>query len=297
MTDCAVLLERLLEAYVQDRLPRPATRQTLTRIVRVFTADTGLTDILSVTTQGLFDWRDRVLQRASTETWNTYHRHLRLLGNFGVKRGLIQINPFAEVRSIRTGRRRKKIITKDLLRAALAEDQLSPTWFWTTVIRAIYFTGIRRAQVIGLTWGDIHLRSKQINLAASSNKTDCDHEIPLPPQIEQDLIDLYAASVRASGRVGKADQVFNVTLFNSRYAGDRMTAEQLSGFFRRLSDRLGAPISAHRLRHTLATDMIEVTDVRTVQQQLGHRDVTTTLTFYVHPDMDRMRRAIEALSI
>jgi len=47
-----------------------------------------------------------------------------------------------------------------------------------------------------------------------------------------------------------------------------MRDEQVSGFFRRLSARLGESISAHRLRHSMATHLAGSGDYKTLQEIL-----------------------------
>ncbi len=74
-----------------------------------------------------------------------------------------------------------------------------------------------------------------------------------------------------------------------------MTFDQLGATFRRLSKATNIRISPHRLRHTMATELAASKDIRTLQELLGHTNISTTMQ-YVHPDMDRMRSLLEAFS-
>lgn len=59
---------------------------------------------------------------------------------------------------------------------------------------------------------------------------------------------------------------------------------------------LGRPVHPHILRHTFASKLMRVTDMRTVQELLGHSDITST-QIYTHPNEDDKKIAIERLSI
>lgn len=55
---------------------------------------------------------------------------------------------------------------------------------------------------------------------------------------------------------------------------------------------LGRPVNPHMLRHTFATKLMRVTDMRTVQELLGHKDITST-QIYTHPNADDKVKAIK----
>lgn len=56
----------------------------------------------------------------------------------------------------------------------------------------------------------------------------------------------------------------------------------------------GFHVHPHMLRHTFATRLMRVTDIRTVQMLLGHKNLTST-QIYTHPSTDDLFKAIKKL--
>jgi len=56
----------------------------------------------------------------------------------------------------------------------------------------------------------------------------------------------------------------------------------------------GTVITPHTLRHTFATRLLRVTNLRTVQLALGHARIGTT-EIYTHPNQDDLRKAISQI--
>ncbi|HUX46462.1 MAG TPA: tyrosine-type recombinase/integrase [Desulfosporosinus sp.] len=57
---------------------------------------------------------------------------------------------------------------------------------------------------------------------------------------------------------------------------------------------LNRPVNPHMLRHTFASKLMRVTDMRTVQELLGHSNISTT-QIYTHPNEDDKKKAIERM--
>ncbi len=57
---------------------------------------------------------------------------------------------------------------------------------------------------------------------------------------------------------------------------------------------LGKPVNPHLLRHTFATRLSRVANIRTVQLLLGHNNLSST-QIYTHPDAEDLRKAIDSV--
>jgi len=78
-----------------------------------------------------------------------------------------------------------------------------------------------------------------------------------------------------------------------------LDGEQVARFFRKLSNLSGVKISAHRLRHTMATAVAqsgENPDIKSLQYILGHVDVRTTME-YVEPKREHLSAVLDKLEI
>ena len=295
-----ITAEHLLQSYLLENVVRPETARTYGQAVRRWTEETGISYIDAITREDVLNWRNEVLSRARPETWNKYRRHLRALFNYAVEQGWITTNLFSSVSAARTGVRLKKTVDVEVVRKALAyldgdDETLRPGWFWAMVIRAIWFTGVRRRQIAELRWGDLNLEAGTWLIRSETSKTHREWQLPLAPQLIEDFTELHRRTTdRLKRKPSRSHQVFNVTLFYERYKGPELKEDQIGGFFHRLSELLNEPITPHRLRHTMATQLAVHGDIRTLQEILGHSNLSTTMC-YVHPDMARMRTLIEHL--
>jgi len=74
-----------------------------------------------------------------------------------------------------------------------------------------------------------------------------------------------------------------------------LTTRQVERVIRKAGMKaLGRPVHPHMLRHTFATKLMRVTDMRTVQELLGHCKITST-EIYTHPNEDDKKKAIDEL--
>lgn len=292
----------LLKFYILDRMLADSTVKHYNLVIRLFKKETGISDIRELDKLTIIKWRNSVYERTSAETCNNYLRHLKSLFGWAYEEELVEKNYFEKVRGITSYKKSNRTTTTEKISTAIEfledESQIDrPGWFWILVIRMFYLTGMRRRQLAELRWKDIDFDEHCINLRIEGSKTKREWDVPFKEDIIADLIRLKKEMWDIFGVDTNLDdmQIFNVTLFNDRFKGDEMTADQISRFFRSLSKSLGYKLSPHRFRHRYATTLAnEEKNIKHVQTLLGHTNILTTYG-YVQPDMKGLKELVNQL--
>ncbi|MDQ1925115.1 site-specific tyrosine recombinase XerC [Massilia pseudoviolaceinigra] len=146
------------------------------------------------------------------------------------------------------------------------------------MLEALYSTGMRRAELVGLDLNDIDAERGTVLVRLGKGKKD-----RMVPIGERALawIARYVQEVRPR----YLDDDSDATLFLSKHH-ERVSAKQMSGIAKKTIDRANldrvqasGPLnsSCHLFRHACATHMLENgADIRFIQALLGHAELTTT---------------------
>ncbi|RTZ73677.1 MAG: hypothetical protein DSZ00_05945, partial [Gammaproteobacteria bacterium] len=127
------------------------------------------------------------------------------------------------------------------------------------------------AELAGLNVEDVDLQGRTLRVRG---KGDRERILPMGRKAA-DAIGVYRRQLGANPRRG--------ALFLNCH-GKRLTTRSIARILNRLARQCGlaVPISPHGLRHSFATHLLESgSDIRTVQELLGHADVSTTM-IYTH---------------
>lgn len=85
-------------------------------------------------------------------------------------------------------------------------------------------------------------------------------------------------------------------LITNRREGHAISTRSVERFITQAAEKsIGRPVNPHMLRHTFATKLQRVADIRTVQELLGHKNLSST-QIYTHPDLNDKRSAIDGLN-
>lgn len=83
--------------------------------------------------------------------------------------------------------------------------------------------------------------------------------------------------------------------FTIRPHGRKITTRQAERVVRSLSlQAIGRAVHPHLLRHTFATNLLRITNIRVVQELMGHKSIKSTQV-YTHPNHDDLKDAINKL--
>ncbi|MEY8308575.1 tyrosine-type recombinase/integrase [Erysipelotrichaceae bacterium 51-3] len=171
------------------------------------------------------------------------------------------------------------------MEAVLADfDQSDKGILDKTIVTVLYCCGLRVSELCTLRTNDVRLDQKQIRVLGKGDK---ERIVPLVDECIQQMA-LYWNVVRQPK--ASAASYFFVSLkglpLNRQYVY-RLTKNSA------LNHQLSPSFSPHSLRHSFATRLIENdTDLRMVQELLGHADISTT-QIYTHVDTSRLVASVD----
>lgn len=153
-------------------------------------------------------------------------------------------------------------------------------------------TGLRVGELIRLRRYDLYFQHKPVQMLIIRKEIAKRHKerhIPLTTRTVATLLDFYSAPY-----LFEAHPLTQYLIANNP-TGDPITTRTVERIILNAAMKcLGHPVNPHMLRHTFATKLIKVTDIRTVQELLGHKHVSTT-QIYTHVNDDDKRQAVASL--
>ena len=214
-----------------------------------------------------------------------------------LKCGLVSQNVCDAVELPKARRREMRVLTReeqDKLISVFEEDRYGGAYLFSL------FTGLRRGEILALTWADIDFEAKTVtvnknlsrvkNYAESGGKTRL--IISEPKTIKSNrtvpLIDYLIAVLKKQKVIQQEDRIAARGLYEENdivFANDLGRAIEPGNFNRRfykLVESADIPhANPHCLRHSFATRGLELgIDLKTMQELLGHSSVALTGDIY-----------------
>ncbi len=224
--------------------------------------------------------------RASTVSANTVNHELRMLRAFLNKLvdwKLLRESPCAKVKDIRV---------VDETRAFLSTDELDKLLkylkgsFLHDIVLFAAMTGMRRGEIVNLSWNDVDTERKLIVVRSSGSYQTKAGKIRTIP-MNSTVVQLLAQRKRSSGFVFTGKR------------GDKLNGNFVRGRLKAATKALGldSRLHFHSLRHTFASLLVQKgISLYHVQKLLGHSSPRVT-EIYAHLGTSELSGSVEKLAI
>lgn len=149
--------------------------------------------------------------------------------------------------------------------------------------------GLRCCEVSGLKIPDLIFNNKPVELLLLRRqiaKIHCPREIPVSDRLSEAISRMHSCHWKFRDP-NDHDVAFTPTHKNTPI-GRRLLHRII---WNASAQFLHHPIHPHTLRHTFATRLMKLTDIRTVQELMGHAKLNST-QIYTHPNLKDKTQAI-----
>jgi integrase len=232
-------------------------------------------------------------QEVSIATVNKYIRTLRGIFNLAIEpRGYLAEgqNPFARIKHRKITENPLRYVNLREYRALI--DAAEKPW-WKAFLSIAYGSGLRRNEILYLTWADIDLEQHRIHVRAKKasaeilawepkNRTNrvvpmTDQTIGLLVNMQADAPELHPYVFVSPERLCWIKQRREASKWNSR----SQVVNNL-GRFHAIRRRANVPhCTVHDLRRSAITNWAHRLPIQVVQALAGHADIRTTRKYYL----------------
>jgi len=286
-------LEAFLEMLVAERGAAPNTVESYRRDLVDFAAVLARRGGAPETADGTVV-RDYLagLTRAGLAPTTAARRlsALRQFYRFLYAEGLRADDPTAAVDGPRRARRLPKVLGEAEVEALLAaaRRRRGPEGLrLVALLEVLYATGLRVSELVGLP-NEAALRDPRVLVVRG--KGGKERMVPLSTPARQALAAYRAVRDHFLGGPGGGRH-----LFPSRAAAGHLTRQRFAQLLKELAGEAGIEagrVSPHVLRHAFASHLLNRgADLRSLQQMLGHADISTT-QIYTHVLDERLKALV-----
>ena len=299
------LIDKYIKYISGVRRYSPRTVQIYRDVLERFKEYAGTEEVEKALTANMVRGYEVYMMDERGESPRTVNLHLSVISGFArflMKEGVLKANPVKLIHRPKTPKRLPTVFRKEDMERYLkdtaadaGEDALElitgcdkvSTEVWTRrrdrlIVRMLYDTGLRRAELISLDRQSVDHSRKTIRVKGKGGKM---REIPITPSLSQEIL-LY---LKATNRLGSPQgDALLVTSRGSRLypmAVERIVKAQTGGA------GVTGKRSPHVLRHTIATELLgEGADLNSIKELLGHSSLAATQV-YTHTSVEKLKAA------
>jgi integrase/recombinase XerC len=256
----------------------------------IFISDTFQTgDLLEVNSSMIRSWTISLIEQKDTAT--TVNRKISCLKSFykfQLKNETIKSNPTSKIIRPKVPKRLPKDVSapklmdiKDKLELAVRDDSFDSLRDYT-MFMTFYLCGIRRSELIDMTWAQIDVSLRQISVIGKGKKQ---RFIPIQAQLI-DLFMQYKSSMDTFQISPFENRVF--VLENGHKLYPNFVYRTIKNYLSEVSSQSG--IGPHTLRHSFATHLLnEGAELNAIKGLLGHASLASTQV-YTHSSIEKLKQ-------
>ncbi|WP_027718778.1 site-specific integrase [Desulfovirgula thermocuniculi] len=298
-------LLRWLDDYCRPNLA-PSTFDSYQRIIKKHIIPAlGAIPMAKLQPMHLQSYYSEKLGALAQRTVQYHHRIIREALNHAMKWQLIPRNVADAVQAPRAKRPEISVPglqeIKQLLEAARDHQDYA-------LICTAIFTGMRRAELLGLKWEDVDTNTGTISVRRTLQRLPetgfiftepksqkSRRQVLIPPVLVEILKEHRRRQLENRMRLGEKYQDHGLVF--PRQDGQPEDPSNISHRFKALVDKLGlSGLRFHDLRHLHATILLaQGVHPKVVQERLGHQTVTLTLDTYSHVIPTIQKEVVEKL--
>ncbi len=209
---------------------------------------------------------------------------IRSFFQYCVRERHLQKDPSGTIDSLKIPQRLPKVLNeKEIIVLLEQPGALTPAHLRDrAMLELMYATGVRVSELVSLKLGDINMDMGYIRCFGKGSK---ERIVPMGGTAQNALLDYLD---RARPKILK--RAVEDTLFLNHH-GRKMTRQGFWLIIQEAAHRVGikTSVNPHMLRHSFATHLLDHgADLRSVQEMLGHADITTT-QIYTHVTRTRLK--------
>lgn len=204
---------------------------------------------------------------------------------FMTAEGYMDVNPAEVVEAGTKGIKLPRVLSEDEVVRLLNQPDITTAEGFRdrTMLEVLYATGMRVSELINLTLERVDLNMKYIIAFGKGSK---ERIVPLG-SVAAEFLQQYLEKVRP--KLTHADRNTNIVFL--AFGGHELTRQRFWQIIRAYGRKanINKALTPHILRHSFATHLLDNgADLRSVQELLGHSDISTT-QIYTHLTNKRLR--------
>ena len=223
-------------------------------------------------------------QGLTTRSVNRKISALRSFYTYLVKTQQLDVSPLQQHRSLKSSKQVAVPFSVQEVERLFASDLFGDSYtdiLALSLIKTLYYTGMRRAELIGLQRSDIDFGSQQIKVLGKRSK---ERMIPLLPALQSQL-ESYLQQREQLEELQDTNHLFLQA--NGKKLSPNFVYRQVNSYFKEVSTK--TKTSPHMLRHSFATHLLDQgADLNAVKDLLGHSSVGATQV-YTHSSMQKIK--------